>query len=982
MYNYKILIIDDEQPVIDAVKKCLKHDEYEIISAHNGKEGLLLLHERQPDVIVLDLRMPVMDGVEFLKQIYLLQTDLYVIVLTGYGSDEEIKECYRMGVSAFLRKPFNHFELLGLVENLISKRKTNLDLKRCYEKIQQENERYRMQDVIKSILKTSLEITSLTNVLDKALELILSVPCLSIQRKGLIHLFDEDSKSLVLKIHRGIDSEILQLCRKVPLNKCLCGIAAYKKEVIFTERVDERHEIRYGGMSSHGHYCVPILSDARLLGVITIYVEEGKKREAEEENFLITAAKTIGGIIEDKRLKERLCHIEASFQTIIDNSADGMLLVNLDGEIEYANVFARQLFGYKTEDVRGRHFGIPAVSDELTDVRILREDGEPGIAEMMVTETKWYGKPCYLAILRDITKRKEWEKAIQHHAELETIIAGISRDFINARPDEEDSKIEKALEIIGMFNKVEHSFFFRYDKSKKIMDMTHEWCAQGIEPQIERFKNLSSDDFTWWIEKLKRFEHIHIPCLRDLPKEIAIEIESLSQLHAMSIIAVPVIYENSLRGFLGLASLRREKKWLDEEIEILKILGDIFIKALKFKDTQLELKESEERFRLLFENAPDSIFLADPERGNILDANKGAEELLQMTKEEIIGLHLSRLNPLNADSEAREKFSLHIKESIANPYTSIVEAYVQNSAGNMIPVEITAEIVNLNNKPRLLCIFRDISTRKAMEEDLKKSNLELKKALEDVKKAQDILIRSEKLVALGELSAGVAHEIKNPINIISTSVQLLMMDNERDKETLESYNTIMEQIHRTTKIIDNLREFARKRAPEIKKTELNSFIEKTISLVEYEMKTENIEIIRSLNPSSLYVNVDQDQLAQVFLNIVNNSRHSMHEKQRKCSYEELSERGWKGELQISTWKDGKFVKIRFKDNGTGIERDKVMYIFDPFFTTKKEGEGTGLGLSIAYGIIQNHSGDIKVEHEKEGVSFIVKLPLPEDTTVL
>jgi signal transduction histidine kinase len=280
---------------------------------------------------------------------------------------------------------------------------------------------------------------------------------------------------------------------------------------------------------------------------------------------------------------------------------------------------------------------------------------------------------------------------------------------------------------------------------------------------------------------------------------------------------------------------------------------------------------------------------------------------------------------------------------------------------------------NLEDTRRaMLYMLEDLNKR---TEDIQNARKSLESALENLKKSQNMLIRSEKLAALGQLSAGVAHEIKNPLNIISTCVQLMMMDENISGENMEAYKTIMEQIARAAKITENLRDFARERKPEIKDIDLHGFLEKTIALVEYELKLDNISFARDFHPSPVYVKGDADQLAQVFLNLINNAADSMKEKQRKAGREQLRESGWEGNLTISTSHDGERVFINFKDRGTGIPQETQKRVFDPFFTTKGEGKGTGLGLSIAMGIIENHGGTMLLESvEGEGATFAIKLP--------
>ncbi|MBF0515947.1 MAG: response regulator [Nitrospirae bacterium] len=156
MESDKILILDDEQIVIDAISKHLSKFNYNIYSGKNGKEGLELYHAENPILIMLDLRMPVMDGVEFLRRINLTPTDpCSVIVLTGHGSDDDMERCFELGVSAFLRKPFNIYELLGMVSHSIALKKVELDLKaQLIQRTKMEEELRSYRDHLEELVQT------------------------------------------------------------------------------------------------------------------------------------------------------------------------------------------------------------------------------------------------------------------------------------------------------------------------------------------------------------------------------------------------------------------------------------------------------------------------------------------------------------------------------------------------------------------------------------------------------------------------------------------------------------------------------------------------------------------------------------------------------------------------------------------------------------------------------------------------------------
>jgi signal transduction histidine kinase/HD-like signal output (HDOD) protein/CheY-like chemotaxis protein len=230
------------------------------------------------------------------------------------------------------------------------------------------------------------------------------------------------------------------------------------------------------------------------------------------------------------------------------------------------------------------------------------------------------------------------------------------------------------------------------------------------------------------------------------------------------------------------------------------------------------------------------------------------------------------------------------------------------------------------------------------------------------------LLQTERLAAVGQLAAGAAHEINNPLAIISARTQLLE-SRENDEKKRRDLHQISEQIERISSILQSLMGFARPNAPQVTKLDINSLLLKIIGLVESIFQTHRIPIVQNLAPELPLILADANQLEQVFLNLVINAQHAMEKEG--------------GVLTVSSafLPDGKRISISVKDTGTGISSENLSRIFDPFFSTKSEGKGTGLGLSTAYGIVTNHYGEIKVVSAPgEGTEMIVILPVSTPVT--
>ena len=241
-------------------------------------------------------------------------------------------------------------------------------------------------------------------------------------------------------------------------------------------------------------------------------------------------------------------------------------------------------------------------------------------------------------------------------------------------------------------------------------------------------------------------------------------------------------------------------------------------------------------------------------------------------------------------------------------------------------------------------------------------------ALRKLKRMNQKLLQAERLAAVGQLAAGAAHEINNPLAIVYARAQLLELK-EPDAGRKKSLRQMMEQIERITSILGSLMDFARPAAPRFEPTDLGAVLDKTLALVRGSLEKAGIAVELRITPGLAPVRADGRQLEQVFLNLLLNAEHAMEGK----------ENGAGGTLTLSVGpaREPGFAQAVVRDTGCGIARENLPRIFDPFFTTKEEGKGTGLGLSTSYGIIQGHSGEIAVDSE-EGQWTEVRVVLPLD----
>ncbi len=232
----------------------------------------------------------------------------------------------------------------------------------------------------------------------------------------------------------------------------------------------------------------------------------------------------------------------------------------------------------------------------------------------------------------------------------------------------------------------------------------------------------------------------------------------------------------------------------------------------------------------------------------------------------------------------------------------------------------------------------------------------------ELEKRQDQLLQAKKLSSLGTLTSGIAHQLNNPLNNISTSCQILLEESGEEGEfRRRMLSNIEQEVHRARDIVRGLLEFSRTREFCLAPTSLNQVVDRSISLMSSQIPP-GIEIVKNV-PDGLTLKMDAQRMQQVFLNLMENAVHAIVPP---------------GQIRISARHDPaeKQVLIFFEDTGNGIDEKDIGRIFDPFFTTKEVGLGTGLGLSIAFGIIQKHQGSISVESKQsQGTRFTIRLPL-------
>ena len=371
------------------------------------------------------------------------------------------------------------------------------------------------------------------------------------------------------------------------------------------------------------------------------------------------------------------------------------------------------------------------------------------------------------------------------------------------------------------------------------------------------------------------------------------------------------------------------------ELERVEVIADLLAFALANAELFESMRQAEWRFRTLFRAAPDAVLTVLQTSGRVREANDAVRAVFGLEPYEVIGRTLLELI-VPDDRPALE-------DALAQAFAGAqarVEVHVQTAAGRRV-VALAANRLPEAEPPSVLLVGRDMTQEREMRLRL---------------------MESDRLAAVGELVAGVAHEVNNPLSSISAFAQLLLRDGELAPEQRESIEVIRAETLRASQVVKDLLTFARRSDPQREPLDLNLVVARTLRLRQYQFAEASIRVRQELSGDLPAVLGDARQLQQVCLNLVTNAVHAM------------ASRGG-GVLTLRTAQRDGVVVLEVSDTGPGIGAGARAHVFEPFFTTKGEGEGTGLGLSVSYGIVTAHGGTIEVaETGPSGTTFRVELP--------
>jgi two-component system NtrC family sensor kinase len=368
------------------------------------------------------------------------------------------------------------------------------------------------------------------------------------------------------------------------------------------------------------------------------------------------------------------------------------------------------------------------------------------------------------------------------------------------------------------------------------------------------------------------------------------------------------------------------------------LVHEITAANIDLQDSRREIERSRSTLLTLFDNLDDELYIVD-RNYNLVALNRSKAERVGKEPQKLVGklchVVLEGQNKPCIKCRAQETFEKRIK-------TQRTEK-IRRSEGQTVEREIyTYPIVDAEgNVVQTILQLRDVTEQRRLEVSL---------------------VQAEKLAALGQLAAGVAHELNNPITAVIANTQLLQRELDPGHVDMESVELIEQAGKRAQRVVRELLDFARQEAEEFRIVDVNHTIQQALSLVERQWQRVHVKLIRDLTSDILEVYGNADHLQGVWLNLLVNA------------YDALQ--GKPGNVVVRSRKEGDFVIVNVEDDGVGIQAEDVKRIFEPFFTTKAPGKGTGLGLATSFRIIEQHQGKIDVDSVPgSGALFTVRLPI-------
>ncbi|MCX8038230.1 MAG: PAS domain S-box protein [Candidatus Sumerlaeia bacterium] len=709
-----------------------------------------------------------------------------------------------------------------------------------------------------------------------------------------------------------------------------------------------------------------------------------------------------------------------------------------DGMIQHWNSASESLYGYSRAEAIGKRIQdliLPpdAVAEFETELANLWASGRPQPPQEWCVRNRHGQEHWVLSTMFpvyeggrvveafcmdvDITERRKAEAALRYRLEFERILGSISADFVHCSVETLDAGILQALQTIGEFVGADRSYLFLLNKDNKTISNTHEWCAEGIAPQIHRLQNIPLDSLPCVRDHLLRDQVFLVPCVADLPPEAAAEKQEFELESIRSIVCFPLFLQDQPYGFLGLDAVRAEKTWSDDTLALLKMAGEVFVNVLERKRAETAARHG----RMVAEAVAEAS-LRYLETSSI----RTMAQVMVERAAEITGAQAGVVITLDADNRARiiavssktwdlmkgeiydaarreieEKgcYRLPVSNSLVSAPLSRGISILTNDpqshsywAGTMpgwhppvesflaAPMKIGSNVLGmiaLANRPGG---FSEVELR-LLETFANTAALAMRMARseEERRTAEEQLRHAMKMEAVGRLAGGIAHDFNNLLTAIIGYADMGINSVHPAERVRRYFDEVLQAATRAADLTHQLLAFSRRQPLEPRVVNLNDILLDMANMLR-RIIGEDIQLV--IRPGSALgaVRVDPTQLEEVIINLAVNARDAMPGG-GKLTLETANV--LLDENYVSTHHaviPGEYVLLAISDTGIGMTDEVKAHLFEPFFTTKPLGKGTGLGLATCYGFVKQSGGYIWAYSEVgQGTTFRIYLPRVYET---
>ncbi len=710
-------------------------------------------------------------------------------------------------------------------------------------------------------------------------------------------------------------------------------------------------------------------------------------------------------ITERKMAEDKCLWAENYYRSIMENSLDAILVLDHNGNVQYETSAYKRMVGYSAVEGTAKGLYMPVHPDDLPlaesgflemaantpgvlvrrELRIRHQDGSWLTVQIIANNLLSIPEvQAYVVHIRNVTERRKAEKKLQYQAEFERLITRMSTEFINLESESINEGLDYALKLIGDFSIVDRSYIFQFSEDGKTISNTHEWCAPGIEPQIEYLQNMPSDENQWMMENVYSREVIFIPSVAELPPEAELERQVLEEQDIKSLTMVPIICGGELLGCLGFDSVRGETEWTEETTALLKLVGEMMGNLLvrkrsddmlkeardqlerKVKDRTSELaesnkqlkeeiskqkraerllKQSEMLFRSIIENSHDVFVLLSAD-GKVTYESPSIERVTGYTPEERSGRpFLELIHPDDANMAHHDVASVMEAPGMVKP----VSVRITHKEGALRWIEGTLKnCLDLPGVNAIVCNYRDVTDRRQVETRLRNYANQLAQANEE----------------LSQYAQVVCHDMCTPLRAVRMYTHLLRQDipSASPGESLSHLDTIERAVIEGQQMAQDLLAYGQLYEEQMRYEKINMDI-LTNNVISLFALYPDVEITRLKKKWPVIEGVPM-LLHQVFNNLIDNAIKFNESSQKKIKV------GWK---RI----DGEGYEFFVRDNGPGVApeyHEKIFQIFGRVHPRERY-DGSGMGLAIVKKAVTRLNGRVWVTSKPgNGSTFHVFLP--------